>query len=252
MNCYHIMDLIQRNLDGDLSANERSIMTAHIKKCPQCADLADRLNRVSFQLDQLPDVKPPVSVVDRLLPELEQSDPEKVSDFNRNRTFPSRKKKRSRVSGPVWRWGGGLAASVLAVAVVAGLMYQGDTPSAPAKTAQKKSPSTSKEESSVGALSVGDGQVHMASESGPTKVLWSPDRRYVARIGKTGAVIQTRDGKVRFRSAAWIPGSQAQAQWTDKRELMIRLHWPEPRGPYHGEKREIDLRNKKEKKTATK
>ncbi|WP_340025232.1 zf-HC2 domain-containing protein [Paenibacillus sp. FSL K6-1096] len=74
MNCAEVMEWMHRYLDHDLSQEEILEMFRHIDDCPACAEVFDRLTMLSQQLEQLPDVKPPFSLVDSILPRLEQLD----------------------------------------------------------------------------------------------------------------------------------------------------------------------------------
>lgn len=71
MTCEEMMDLMQRNLDQDLTAAEERALYAHLEKCPDCSDLYERLKLLSDELAQLPKVKPAYSIVDAILPQLE-------------------------------------------------------------------------------------------------------------------------------------------------------------------------------------
>lgn len=74
MNCAEVMEWMHRYLDHDLSQEEMLEMFRHIDDCPACAEVFDRLTMLSQQLEQLPDVKPPFSLVDSILPRLDQLD----------------------------------------------------------------------------------------------------------------------------------------------------------------------------------
>ncbi|WP_342478736.1 zf-HC2 domain-containing protein [Paenibacillus sp. FSL H7-0350] len=74
MKCAEVMEWMHRYLDHDLSQEEMLEMFRHIDDCPSCAEVLDRLTLLSEQLEQLPDVKPPFSLVDSILPQLEQLD----------------------------------------------------------------------------------------------------------------------------------------------------------------------------------
>ncbi|MEK4047413.1 zf-HC2 domain-containing protein [Paenibacillus sp. FSL H8-0048] len=74
MKCAEVMEWMHRYLDHDLSQEEMLEMFRHIDDCPSCAEVLDRLTLLSQQLEQLPDVKPPFSLVDSILPQLEQLD----------------------------------------------------------------------------------------------------------------------------------------------------------------------------------
>ncbi|NOU83924.1 hypothetical protein GC101_34275 [Paenibacillus sp. LMG 31459] len=74
MKCAEVMEWMHRYLDHDLSQEEMLEMFRHIDDCPSCAEVFDRLTMLSRQLEELPDVKPPFSLVDSILPQLEQLD----------------------------------------------------------------------------------------------------------------------------------------------------------------------------------
>lgn len=70
MRCEEVMELIQRNLDGDLSS-ESANMHEHLRSCQECQSLHESLSHLSLDLENLPDIEPPISIVDRILPQLE-------------------------------------------------------------------------------------------------------------------------------------------------------------------------------------
>lgn len=74
MKCAEVMEWMHRYLDHDLSQEEMLEMFRHIDDCPSCAEVFDRLTMLSRQLEELPDVKPPFSLVDSILPQLDQLD----------------------------------------------------------------------------------------------------------------------------------------------------------------------------------
>ncbi|OMF93839.1 anti-sigma factor [Paenibacillus sp. FSL R7-0273] len=74
MKCTEVTEWMHRYLDHDLSPEETVEMYRHIDNCPSCAEVFDRLTMLSEQLEQLPDVKPPFSLVDSILPQLERLD----------------------------------------------------------------------------------------------------------------------------------------------------------------------------------
>ncbi len=67
----HIWELMQRDLDGDLSLQEQQLLQSFVQKDPDLQLTYDRLKRVSDQLEQLPPVTPAFSIVDSILPQLE-------------------------------------------------------------------------------------------------------------------------------------------------------------------------------------
>lgn len=74
MRCEEVMELIQRNLDDDLSSSESANMHEHLLFCQECQSLHESLSKLSFELENLPDIEPPVSIVDSILPQLEMND----------------------------------------------------------------------------------------------------------------------------------------------------------------------------------
>lgn len=72
MKCEEMMNLMQQSLDQDLTAEEELDMLAHLKQCPGCSDLYVRLKLLHEELAQLPKVKPAYSIVDAILPQLEE------------------------------------------------------------------------------------------------------------------------------------------------------------------------------------
>ncbi|WP_150266471.1 anti-sigma factor family protein [Paenibacillus tepidiphilus] len=76
MNCAEVTEWMHRYLDHDLSQEEMIEMFRHIDDCPSCAETFERLTLLSKQLEELPDVKPPFSLVDAIMPRLDELDRE--------------------------------------------------------------------------------------------------------------------------------------------------------------------------------
>lgn len=72
MNCQEVMELMHRQLDGDLNDDELVVLMNHTRQCPECAGAFERLKRLSAELASLPKVTPRYSLVDAILPELER------------------------------------------------------------------------------------------------------------------------------------------------------------------------------------
>ncbi|MGZ9584978.1 anti-sigma factor family protein [Paenibacillus marinisediminis] len=68
------MELIQRQLDHDLDQSEHSLLTEHLHSCSACAEMFERLKMLNDGLEQLPKVMPKVSLVDAILPQLNEID----------------------------------------------------------------------------------------------------------------------------------------------------------------------------------
>jgi len=72
MRCQEVMELMQRYLDMDLAEAEEQTMLAHLRVCPECSDMFERLKLLQEELAELPKVAPPYSIVDSILPKLEE------------------------------------------------------------------------------------------------------------------------------------------------------------------------------------
>lgn len=79
MNCQEVTELMQRHVDGDLDQQETALMTAHVGGCPECAVMLERLQRLSDDLSQLPRVEPRFSIVDAIMPQLNQLESERLN-----------------------------------------------------------------------------------------------------------------------------------------------------------------------------
>lgn len=74
MNCQEVIELMQRQLDHDLNAQEEELMWAHLEHCLDCANMFERLEKLSIELTNLPKVEPAYSLVDAILPKLDEID----------------------------------------------------------------------------------------------------------------------------------------------------------------------------------
>ncbi|MBP1156369.1 MULTISPECIES: zf-HC2 domain-containing protein [unclassified Paenibacillus] len=72
MMCQEVIELMQRYLDRDLDETEYGRMLGHLQQCPDCTKLFERLVNLSHELESLPKVTPPFSLVDAIMPKLEQ------------------------------------------------------------------------------------------------------------------------------------------------------------------------------------
>jgi|GEM_PF-477110 len=77
MTCQEVMEYMQRQLDDDLNDHEADALTAHTRYCSDCADMFERLKRLSAELDSLPKVVPAFSLVDAIIPQLDRIDSER-------------------------------------------------------------------------------------------------------------------------------------------------------------------------------
>lgn len=75
MNCEEVMELMQRDLDGDLNELETAELQSHLQDCVACRAIFKRLNVLSQDLlNNLPKVTPPYSIVDSIMPKLAELD----------------------------------------------------------------------------------------------------------------------------------------------------------------------------------
>jgi len=88
MKCPEVLELIQRYLDRDVSELEEQIMFRHLGTCRSCARMFERLKRLDDLLDhelsRYPNVTPPFSIVDSILPKLEQMEWSKETEHAEN------------------------------------------------------------------------------------------------------------------------------------------------------------------------
>lgn len=77
MNCPEVMELMNRFIDDDLNEIEISHLKEHLKQCSDCSEMFERLQHLSAELENLPKVMPKFSLVDAIMPQLDQLDMEK-------------------------------------------------------------------------------------------------------------------------------------------------------------------------------
>ncbi|CAH1196608.1 hypothetical protein PAECIP111892_02279 [Paenibacillus auburnensis] len=131
MKCTEVIEWMHRYLDHDLSPDETIEMYRHIDNCPSCAEVFNRLTLLSEQLEQLPDVKPPFSLVDSIMPQLEKidlgvqaedaaaSEDTKVIPMTRKGTHGKTVKGTSRAASMAARTGiGAVAAAIILVIAI--------------------------------------------------------------------------------------------------------------------------------------
>lgn len=74
MNCQEVVEYMHRYLDQDLDPEETAQMYRHVAVCPACAEKFNMLKSLSRDLEDLPAVTPPYSLVDSILPQLDAID----------------------------------------------------------------------------------------------------------------------------------------------------------------------------------
>jgi len=74
MQCDNAIELMHRHVDGDLSEQESLELDAHLNGCPSCMLAFARLKALTDELALLPQVTPPFSIVDSIMPRLLEID----------------------------------------------------------------------------------------------------------------------------------------------------------------------------------
>nr|WP_275983893.1 hypothetical protein [Paenibacillus hamazuiensis] len=119
------MELMQRYLDKDLEDKEHLTLAQHVRQCSECTELFSRLKRLSSDLENLPKVTPAFSLVDAILPRLEELDRERFEaqmamseevDGQTDREPEAKVSWLSRLRERVsFKWVGGVVAAGLAI-----------------------------------------------------------------------------------------------------------------------------------------
>ncbi|GIO90588.1 zf-HC2 domain-containing protein [Paenibacillus lactis] len=79
MNCQEVVERMHRYLDRDLTPEETAEMFQHVAVCKECAETFQILKALNRELEDLPAVSPPVSLVDAIMPKLVAIDLERGS-----------------------------------------------------------------------------------------------------------------------------------------------------------------------------
>lgn len=108
-----VMELIQRCLDDDLTEEEHEKLMEVLREDPESMALFERMKHLSDNLDQLPKVTPPYSIVDSIIPKLAQLEEQNEGQLQSTQPSPSNKH-RSRL---LWGW-----SSIIAAAIVVGIV----------------------------------------------------------------------------------------------------------------------------------
>ncbi len=254
MRCEEVRDWMQRDLDSDLNDIERQALTNHLTRCKECAALHHQLQKLSAHLEQLPDVLPSYSLVDAVLPKLQEIDRQR----EQNRQQHEEEKGTPR-RPPGWRGrtflGGAVAAGLLfALFMANNLFQQGSDQSMDQNMSMEESAglaeSTTLTESEIAldvadqSVSSNDEEVNMMiapdqgkesnREAGDTAEIMigtskpSPDGEYIAEIASAEAKmklsIRSVQGELIFISREWPGDYQYDLEWKDNRTLTYRLH----------------------------
>lgn len=125
MNCHEVMEYMQRQLDNDLSEAEQTLFELHLRSCASCRTAMERLQRLADELSHLPEVHPPVSLVDAILPKLAEIDRERqaasvvplphgAEERGQDRKMSNVRRSRRKTYGVI----GGVAAASLLLGIV--------------------------------------------------------------------------------------------------------------------------------------
>ncbi|ANE47278.1 hypothetical protein SY83_14510 [Paenibacillus swuensis] len=135
MNCQEVIETMHRDLDGDLSSGERQDMLVHFRSCSECEAVYKRLQSLSLELEQLPKVAPPFSLVDSILPRLDEIEAEQSGTVPGHKPdpvttqpalLPQRGTQRS--TGRMKRWNWPAAFGTAAAGVMIGLFIIANPP----------------------------------------------------------------------------------------------------------------------------
>ncbi|MED1783081.1 hypothetical protein P4V43_14750 [Brevibacillus fortis] len=129
-----IFELMQRELDGDLLESEQQTLHRLIQKDAELQLMYNRLKDVSQQLEHLPPVVPPFSIVDSILPKLESAaaKPAAVKSTMNEEILPTLEVKRESSSLPEtkkWKrmkvWMASLGSTAVAASLLVGMLFSG-------------------------------------------------------------------------------------------------------------------------------
>lgn len=74
MNCSEAVEWMHRYIDHDLDEEQSSVLFEHLEGCTECSEDFALLRELSAKLEDLPKVAPPFSLVDSILPQLDEID----------------------------------------------------------------------------------------------------------------------------------------------------------------------------------
>ncbi len=125
MSCQEMLELMQRQLDEELTDEEDERWTAHSRHCPDCREKLERLKLLSLELSSLPKVTPAFSLVDAIMPELERIDglnqieaTDKKIKLEQERLNRQQLHKKKRMN--LWKTWGGVAAAAAVCGIFVG------------------------------------------------------------------------------------------------------------------------------------
>lgn len=119
MKCIEVNELIQRQLDSDVSEIELQRLHQHIDVCAECKAFYERLRQVHLDLESLPKVALPYSIVDSILPEIDRIDRLKIVHVEQRQEL----KKKWFLNN---RWLSGLTAVTAGIVIIFAITQPGE------------------------------------------------------------------------------------------------------------------------------
>lgn len=174
---FKILEWIQRDLDGDLTKEEKEALLEYISRSPELQMLYQDYKQLSDELSQLPKVNPPTSLVDRILPQLEKEVVVKPMIYTSSHT-----KDKKRWQGKK-KWFIAIIAIIL-MGVTGGLWKFGGISKSSIALNQKIDSWPT------------DQLMVVKQTSEVTPVHWSPKGDYQARWEQEALIVRTADGKL--------------------------------------------------------
>lgn len=251
MSCEEALELIQRKLDHDLKPAEEAQLNNHLSHCQACFKEWQHYERLSQVLTDLPKVNPPRSVLDQLIPALQEDD--KGTEKKNNAYFGKK----------------GWMAAVLAACLLLALtllwqsgLFQTDSPlqqyagegevmegqltsiDSHFNVLETEQPTASDHEGALGqegAMESFGGDLETGGDMevrplGEGERAWSPDGSYSAYIGPDGEDLRLDaliDGQMKPYYISINPESKewliTEMRWLDEDRLYYVLYHPEKR-----------------------
>lgn len=149
MNRQEVNEYMQRFLDDDLNEEEAAKLDEYLRENPADAAMFERLKRLNSELEQLPKVTPPVSIVDSILPRLER-------DLRTAYGPDIREKQPQAKRRPRFVWAAAGAAAAASITLVVWIAGSSGTPLMTA------------EQASSGSSSSGRASISSANSAAPT------------------------------------------------------------------------------------
>ncbi|MGA9174015.1 MAG: hypothetical protein WBZ33_08600 [Thermoactinomyces sp.] len=223
-----VMNLIQRDLDGDLTAAEKKMLEKQLEQSPQSRKIAEDMRWLSDQLSLLPKVEPPRSVVDSVLEAIED---------DKKKTKPQTVIK----PGCNWLKLGRMAAAVVLFLFI-GLFYLSKWGAIPINTASKiADPAPEQTAGDTNAKKNQDGKFYGLEN---IQEVWSPEHNYCAIWQGDHLIVRKPDGSIQYRSRTFkrVDGAPS-VVWQN--EQRVRLILPDAKGK-DDQTVIIDVKQKKE------